>query len=154
VNHATFELERTYKAPPSRVFSAFADREVKARWFAGPPEWEERPGEFDFRVGGRETSAGGPKGGPVSSFEARYMDIVPDQRIIYAYDMHSDGVRISCSLATIELEPAGDGTRLRITEQGAFLEGYDDPKLREEGTRQLLESLAAEVERLDAVPVP
>jgi uncharacterized protein YndB with AHSA1/START domain len=82
------------------------------------------------------------------------MDIVPDQRIIYAYDMHSDGVRISCSLATIELEPAGDGTRLRITEQGAFLEGYDDPKLREEGTRQLLESLAGEVERLDAVPVP
>lgn len=90
VTHATFRLERTYDASPKRVFSAFADPAVKALWFAGPDDWESEPPEFDFRVGGRETNVGGPKGGARSSFEARYYDIVPDERIIYAYDMLSD----------------------------------------------------------------
>ena len=41
--------------------------------------------------------------------------------------MHLDDTRISVSLATVELKPAGKGTRLIFTEQGAFLDGYDDP---------------------------
>jgi uncharacterized protein YndB with AHSA1/START domain len=35
VTHATFSIERTYGAPPERVFRAFADPEAKAKWFAG-----------------------------------------------------------------------------------------------------------------------
>jgi uncharacterized protein YndB with AHSA1/START domain len=62
----------------------------------------------------------------VHSFNARYQDIVPNERIIYSYDMNLDEKRISVSLATIEFEPAGSGTKLTITEQGAFLDGYDD----------------------------
>jgi uncharacterized protein YndB with AHSA1/START domain len=147
VTHTTFTLERTYNASPKRVFSAFADPAIKATWFGGPPEWDHQPGEFDFRVGGRETDIGGPKGGPVSSFDARYYDIVPDERIIFAYDMLSGDDRISVSLATIQLEPAGEGTKLTFTEQGAFLEGYDDPSERERGTRELLDALGRAVER-------
>jgi uncharacterized protein YndB with AHSA1/START domain len=147
VTHATFTIERNYDAPPKRVFNAFADPAIKTEWFAGPPEWDNQPGEFDFRVGGRETNSGGPKGGPVSSFEARYYDIVPDERIIFAYDMLADEKRISVSLTTIELEPAGTGTRLTFTEQGAFLEGYDDPSERERGTRELLDALGRALER-------
>ena len=48
--------------------------------------------------------------------------------------MHLDEVRISVSLATLELKPAGSGTRMVYTEQGAFLDGYDDAGQREEGT--------------------
>jgi uncharacterized protein YndB with AHSA1/START domain len=147
VTHATFTLERTYDATPKRVFNAFADPAVKALWFAGPDDWENEAPEFDFRVGGRETNVGRPKGGPLSSFEARYYDIVPDERIIFAYDMLSDDKRISVSLTTIELQPAGNGTRLTFTEQGAFLEGYDDPSQRERGTRELLDALGAALAR-------
>jgi uncharacterized protein YndB with AHSA1/START domain len=143
VKHATFVIERTYDASPSRVFRAFADPVAKARWFAGPEDWSSAESTLDFRVGGRETSRGGPKGGPVHSFEARYQDIVPNERIIYAYDMHLDDRRISVSLATVELAPAGSGTRLTFTEQAAFLDGYDDAGSRERGTRDLLEALAA-----------
>ena len=60
--------------------------------------------------------------------------------------MHLDGTRISVSLATVELVPEGDGTRLTFTEQAAFLEGGDGPAMREEGTRALLDNLVAEVE--------
>ena len=141
VTHATIVIERTYDASPARVFAAWADPRAKARWFAGPEEWGPDEHELDFRIGGREISRGGPKGGPVHAYEARYYDIVPDARIIMAYEMHLDDRRISVSLATVELQPEGSGTRLTYTEQGAFLDGADDPAARERGTRELLDAL-------------
>jgi uncharacterized protein YndB with AHSA1/START domain len=150
VTHATFVIERTYAASPARVFAAWSSRTAKAGWFAGPPEWESSEHELDFRVGGRERVSGGPKGGPVHTFEARYQDIVPNQRIISSYDMHLDDKRISVSLATVELKPAGAGTRLIYTEQGAFLDGYDDAGSREHGTRALLDNLEAALRRENA----
>jgi uncharacterized protein YndB with AHSA1/START domain len=150
VTHSTFSLERTYDASPARVFAAFADGEQKAAWFGGPPDWNQPEFEFDFRVGGRERNSGGPKGGPIHRFEALYYDIVPDERIVYSYEMHLDDKRISVSLATIELAAAGDGTRLTLTEQGAYLDDFDDPKLRETGTRDLLEALGAHLAQTPA----
>ena len=141
--HATFTIERVFDAKPARVFKAFADPKAKAQWFAGPAEWTQRGRELDFRVGGRERLSGGPKGGQIHSFDALYQDIVPDERIIYSYDMHLDDKRISVSLATIELKPAGAGTRLVFTEQGVFLDGYDDAGSRERGTQGLLDKLGA-----------
>ncbi len=139
--HDTFVIERNYDASPARVFAAFADPAIKARWFAGPAEWEPDERTLDFRVGGRETSRGGPKGGPMHAMDGRYQDIVPDRRIVFTYDMHLGDVRISVSLLTLEFEAAGVGTRLTLTEQGVFLDGYDNVGQREEGTRALLDNL-------------
>ena len=147
VTHATFCLERSYQASPQRVFHAFADPEAKARWFAGPEEWVAAVAEVDFRVGGRETNVRGSKGGPVSRFDAIYQDIVPNERIMFSYDMHLDDRRISVSLTTIEFKPEGSGTRLVFTEQGAYLDGWDNPADREEGTAGWLDALGAELER-------
>jgi len=147
VTHATFVIERTYPTSPARVFSAFASREAKMRWFAGPAEWSLSEHELDFRVGGRERVSGGPKGGPRHIYEARFQDIVPNMRIISSYDMHLDDKRISISLATIELKPSGSGTHLIYTEQGAFLDGYDDAGSREHGTGELLDKLGTALAR-------
>src|SRR4051794_40750511 len=98
VTHGTFVIERTYDASPARVFAAWADPAAKSRWFAGPDEWGTAEYELDFRVGGREINRGGPQGGPIYSFESHYQDIVPDQRIVYTYEMHTDTTRISVSL--------------------------------------------------------
>jgi uncharacterized protein YndB with AHSA1/START domain len=142
VTHATFTVERRYPAAPSRVFAAWEDPEAKARWFGG----DDFTHEHDFRVGGREVSSGNVDG-TVFTYEGRYQDIVPDERIVYAYDMHMGEARISVSLATVELKPDGEGTRLVFTEQGAFLDGLDDPAQRESGTGTLLDQLARELER-------
>ena len=151
VTHATFVIERSYDASPARVFNAFADPTAKARWFAGPHEWETVEVGMDFRVGGREVNRGGPPGGPVHTFEARYHDIVPNERIISSYEMYMDETRSSVSIATVEFEPAGEGTHLRYTEQGAFLDGLDSVASREKGTQDLLDALGAALEGETAV---
>ena len=146
ITHATFTLERTYPASPARVFAAWANPEIKARWFGGPDGANDRK-EFEFKVGGREFSSGKGPNGQSYSFDVRYQDIVPDQRIVYTYEMALDGQRISVSVASIELEPAGSGTHMRVTELGAYLDGLDTSAQREHGTNWLIDQLGEELKR-------
>jgi uncharacterized protein YndB with AHSA1/START domain len=139
--HATFVIERNFAASPAQVFAAWASEQAKARWFAGSEAWKEDSRSFDFRVGGREHLRGTWRDGHVSDFEARYHDIVPNQRIVYSYGMHIDDARISVSLSTVEFKAADTGTRMLYTEQAVFLDGYDDAGSRERGTRALFDKL-------------
>jgi uncharacterized protein YndB with AHSA1/START domain len=139
----TFVIERTYDAPVAQVFRAWAEPELKARWFAGSTDALGAGYELDFRVGGREVNRGGPPGGPVYTYESEFRDIVPEQRIVYTYEMHADEARISVTVATVEFRNQGATTQLVLTEQGVFLDGHDNVAQREAGTRSMLESLAA-----------
>jgi uncharacterized protein YndB with AHSA1/START domain len=145
--HATFVIERGFAAAPARVFAAFADPQSKAKWFGGPDDWEKSDYKLDFRIGGKESVSGGPPGETVHSYNATIWDIVENERIVVGYEMHLDRMRISVSLGTTELQPSGAGTRLIYTEQGAFLDGYDDAGSREHGTRELLDQLEAFLKR-------
>jgi uncharacterized protein YndB with AHSA1/START domain len=138
VTHSTFSVDRTYDAPPARVFAAWADPDEKRRWWGGGDDSL----QLDFRIGGRELSEGAVEGMRYR-YEAVYQDIVPDERIIYTYEMHLDDTRTSVSVATVEFKAAGDGTELVFTEQGAFLDGLDDGDLRAQGTGSLLDFLAS-----------
>ncbi len=146
VTHADFTIERIFQASPEKVFSAFADPVVKKQWFKGPDDWRQEESTFDFRVGGHETSVGGPRDGWTSSFRSMYLDIVPNERIIYSYDMDLDGKEISASLAVIEFKPNSGGTKLILTEHGAYLDGWDKPESRKQGTEELLDNLAKVLE--------
>jgi uncharacterized protein YndB with AHSA1/START domain len=143
VTHDTFVIERTYAAPVADVFSAWADPSRKARWFAGSLEALGHGYELDFKVGGHERNRGGPPGGAVYTYDAEFRDIVVDERIVYTYEMSADDARLSVSVATVEFRPSNGATRLVLTEHGVFLDGRDTAAQREEGTRTLLDSLAA-----------
>jgi uncharacterized protein YndB with AHSA1/START domain len=148
VIHDTFTVERTYPATTSRVLAAFASQEAKKVW---GDTGDLQPGsdsaartEFDFRVGGRERFGFGHRG-HTYRYDALYYDLVPEQRIVYSYEMYADGARISVSVATIEFAKTSDGTALTWTEQGAYVDGFDGDQAsarRREGTAEMLDALA------------
>src|ERR1700675_2580595 len=121
VLHATFCIERTYPASPAQVFKALADPAAEAGWVTGGNGYTLLAREMDVRPGGREHVKGRGETGVVSTFDAVYHDVVADERIVYAYEMHLDDRKISVSLAAVELKSSGTDTHLVMTEQGAFL---------------------------------
>jgi uncharacterized protein YndB with AHSA1/START domain len=150
VTHDSFTIERTLDASPERVFEALSKPEVKAKWFVGPSEWKDGGDRrMDFRVGGTEHLSGTHASGMTSVFDAHYFDIVPNERIVYAYEMIVDGKKISTSLATFVIERVGSKTRLVLTEQGVYFgESHDKHNaMRREGTEGLLDQLVAFVHR-------
>lgn len=141
VVHSTFVIERVYPVAPEKVYFALSDADAKKRWFFDPDNPMPSRHEMDFRVGGKEVNAGCPSDGQMHFYNAVYQDIVPNQRIVYSYELLFGETRVSVSLATIELIAGGDGTRLILTEQGAFFDGIDSPATREHGTGELLDAL-------------
>jgi len=142
VLHGTFSLEPHYPAAPHRVFAAWAEQAAKTRWFAGA-EAEHR---LDFRVGGRETVRRAARDGHTAlAFESVYHDIVPNERIVYTSALSAGDELTTVSLTTVEFQAVAAGTRLLLTEQGAFLDGQEEPGWREEGTRQWLAALGTEL---------
>lgn len=146
VTHATFVLEHVYGVPPARVFEAWADPVVKTRWFAGALDPAAAPMRVDFRVGGTERAISRADGGPVVAYEGVFRDIVPSERIVVANWITVDGESISVSQFTAEFQAEGHGTRLVVTEQGAYLDGHDGPDSRAIGIRAQLDALATELE--------
>jgi uncharacterized protein YndB with AHSA1/START domain len=150
VVHSTFAIERSYAAPPQRVFAAFADAALKRRWFLEGKAFAAEEYSADFRVGGFERSrftfTGGPPDAPPPGTKMAndtvYLDIEPNRRIVFAYAMMVGDRRMSASLATVELAASGSGgTRFLFTEQAAFFDTFDGPQLREGGWRELFSKL-------------
>jgi uncharacterized protein YndB with AHSA1/START domain len=133
VKHSTFTIDRNYPQPPAKVFAAWADPAMKARWLMAPGHDH----SLDFRVGGTETAAGGQL-----RFVATYRDIVDGERIVYCATLH-DGDKLSTvSQTTVEFIADGDGTRLVLAEQGAYLDDMEQPEWREQGVNSQLDALA------------
>jgi uncharacterized protein YndB with AHSA1/START domain len=146
VIHRGFTLERVYPTTAAKVFRALSDPQKKRRWFAEGDGFEVESYTLDFRVGGFERARFRPTGGPPMTTDAVYLDIVIDERVVFAYTMTVGGAPMSSSLGTMELRPTGSGTRLLFTEHTAFVDGQDGSEGRREGSLGLLEALAKELE--------
>jgi uncharacterized protein YndB with AHSA1/START domain len=131
VIHDTIVLERTYDAPISKVFAAFADPKARAQW--GPPS-DTAVIIYDtaeFKAGGIDSFRCGTQADPKYFGEARYLLIQPEQCIVYSETIDADGARLSASLNTIEFTPLGNKTALKLTVHVAAFAGRD----MVEGTR-------------------
>ena len=118
VTHDTFAVERTYDASPAR-FSPPGPTPTRSRVVRVAGRGSRRVrARLPGRRAGVQPRKRMPGGNGTYTYDARYQDIVPDERIVYAYDMHLEDTRISVSLSTVELKPDGDATRLIYTEQG------------------------------------
>ena len=142
VAHSSFVIERDLSAPPARVFHAFADPDTNLSWSDCHADVPGSHHSFDFRVGGEERhEATHPDGGRQVVLK-RFLDIAPDRRIVFAYDITLDGRRLSASLVTVECAAAGESrTHMIYTEQIAYLDGHDDLQERIRGTGEGLDRL-------------
>jgi uncharacterized protein YndB with AHSA1/START domain len=137
-----FTIERRFRQSPGQTFQAFADPDLRRRWFRVPDSWTDTEWSLDFRIGGGELNAGRDQGGNQHVFRSRFHDIVEGERIVFASDMLLDGRLTSVSLTTVELRnDDGEGTHLIFTEHGAFLDDLEHPAEREHGTGLLLDGL-------------
>jgi uncharacterized protein YndB with AHSA1/START domain len=144
VQHTSFTIERKFATSPGHAFRFWSDADLKSRWNGCHPDWIVEEDIFDFRTGGHERKLWRTGEGAAQTFTAHYLDIVPDQRIIYAYEMSFAGVRLSASLVTILLAASGARCRMIYTEQVAILAGGADAgQQRLTGTEQGIDRLAA-----------
>lgn len=147
--HETFTVEQHLEASAATVFAAFRDAAVRRRWVRLPGTTTFH--RHDFGVGGGETVRSTfttlDRAPEHLEHRSRYIDIVPDRRIVYVYEARVDDTLRWTSLVTIGLRPQARGTRLRWTEQVAFVTStgdgsHDLPHLRG-ATRLRLNGLIA-----------
>jgi uncharacterized protein YndB with AHSA1/START domain len=111
-------------APPAQVYAALVDREALMAWLP-PAGMTARFERFDPRPGGSyrlvltyADASGAPgKATPESDVvEARYVDIVPDVRVVQALDFISDDPAFAGTMTmTWEVTAVDGGTRVDIT---------------------------------------
>ncbi|MGY6269819.1 SRPBCC family protein [Achromobacter denitrificans] len=141
IEHATFVIERELTASPRDAYRFWSEPRLKQRWTSCHPDWTVLEEHFDFRADGTEARRWRTPEGAEQTYRAAYLDVVPDKRILYAYEMGLGGQRISASLVTVEFAPSGAGTLMRFTEQVALLDG-SSPQGRRIGTEAGLDRLA------------
>lgn len=141
LRHTTIKLEHSYSASLERVFSEFADPVARARWSA-PSDDALIYDEADFRVGGKDVFRCGPKGDPKFRGETRYLDIVPNARVVSSETVDIDGQHLAVALTTLDFEPTGDGTMLTVTVQIVSFVGPDMIHAYESGNKSALKNLS------------
>jgi uncharacterized protein YndB with AHSA1/START domain len=146
--HGSFIHARSLPATQSVVFAAYADLNLRNRWFRIPGDERAAVHELDFRVGGGEMLRGRfAASGVFETIEdrSRFSEIVPHERIVLTYELLVDARLRSVSLASVELAPEAGGTRLTYNEHYIFVavtgDGYADRAEREAGERLQLNGL-------------
>jgi uncharacterized protein YndB with AHSA1/START domain len=145
--HGTIVLERVYDAPSARVFAAFSDPVARARWSAPSETAVLIYEEAEFRVGGRDVFRCGAKSDPRYRGETHYHDIVPGSRIVSTEVILELDKRLSAAVTTLELEPDGERTKLKLTVQLASLDGPDMIEATKMGYTNALDNLSRELQR-------
>jgi uncharacterized protein YndB with AHSA1/START domain len=116
-HHGTVVVEGVIDAPASQVYAAYADPKAREAWGAPSDTATFYYEEADFRVGGRDVARCGPKTDPRFTVESRYVDIVPERRIVWTETIREADKTLAASLTTLELVPDARRTRLKVTAQ-------------------------------------
>src|ERR671918_3235258 len=120
----TDTASRVIAAPPAKVYAALVDREALTAWL--PPDGMTGEFEgFDPRPGGSyrlvltytdASRAPGKATADSDIVEARYVDLVPDVRVVQAVDFVSDDPKFSGTMTMTWAVMAVDGgTRVDVT---------------------------------------
>ena len=137
----SFDLDRTYPAPPERVWAAFTRADLLERWVLPDPSWRLSACEVDAHEGGGYRLRFGPRpAGDSYSETATFVVFEPVERLVLDTLTTGDGETVQ-SRCTVLLRPVEGGTRLDLT-----VEGVPDAQAAEylrTGWQWCLEGIAA-----------
>ncbi len=141
MTHATLVFERDIPATVDKVFAAFENAKLRSEWGAPSDTATIIYDQEDFREGGEDRFRCGSKSNPNIHGTTRYLEIIPDRRIVTSETITMDEKRLSASLITLEFAQSGSRTKLRSTSQVASFIGQDMIKGTENGNNGSLDSL-------------
>jgi uncharacterized protein YndB with AHSA1/START domain len=133
-------VTRTFDAPPSTVFKAWSQADLFRRWWV-----PEGAGialvncDMDVRTGGKYRLEFGA-GDQTMAFYGKYLDVVPDRRIVWTNDEGEEG-----AVTTVPFEDRGGKTLL------TFHELYPSAEALEEAMEGSAAGLPTQFDQLDAL---
>ena len=109
-------VRRLIQAPPERVFRAWSDPDVAARWGWGRA-YDTIAVDLDCRPGGRwRHEIRDRTTGETFRFDGVFREVEPPRRVVHTFRWTSDrGHDEPESLVTVDLVPSGGGTEVVIT---------------------------------------
>jgi uncharacterized protein YndB with AHSA1/START domain len=133
-------VTRLFDAPPSTVYKAWSRPELFQRW------WMPRSlagvslvsCELDMRTGGKYRLEFGTGGSETMAFHGRYLDVVPNERIVWTNDEGEEG-----AITTGTFADQGGKTLL------TFHEVYPSKEALKEALQGSLAGLPEQLDQLD-----
>jgi uncharacterized protein YndB with AHSA1/START domain len=128
MEHGTIEREIHIDASPEVVFDVVSNPEHVREWWPAEAEYPATPGGAG-RIGFRD-----PEKGDIGWVQLQVVDAEPPRLFSFRWT-HEEGETAAPGnsfLVVFELEPAGEGTRLRMTESGFRERGWDEAKVAAE----------------------
>jgi len=119
----TITITRDFDAPRDRVFRAWVDADLVARWL-GPKDSEMRIDTWESHTGGAYRYAALAGGEEVAAFYGSFHEVRPDERIVWTFTW--EGMPDGVALETMTFADLGDG-RTRVTSVSVVdsMEGRD-----------------------------
>lgn len=124
-------LVRLIPAPPAKVYRAFLDPDVLARWF-GPAEFTVIDARIEPWVGGAHfTRVAGPRG-VRGWFDCTILELIPDHKLVLAWswvpeDTHEPVPQRGSTLSIILRPVPGAATELTLLHERLGGAPYEDP---------------------------
>jgi uncharacterized protein YndB with AHSA1/START domain len=112
MSEETIVMERMFDADAETLYEAWTDPKVMAQWFFVDPTWSAEV-ENELRVGGTYRLAMVLSTDERHTMSGEYLELEPHRRIRFTWNSHV----VDNSRITIEIEPVGDRTRLRLTHE-------------------------------------
>lgn len=104
-------VSRRFAASPELLFDAWFDPGAVGKWLFATPGGVSRHVEIDARVGGG-FAVHEQRGDTLAAHFGEYREIVRPNRIVFTFGSNTEG---PFSLVTVDIEPDGAGSILRIT---------------------------------------
>ncbi len=141
--HGSKTFERVYQASLTALYEAWENPAARAEWGSPDPSVTLRMRAADFSVGGEDIAECVIEGEAAYIVRTRWLDIVPERRILSCETIADRDHTLGSSLISVELLAHGRGSRMVLTVQTVAVEGSGLEEGVVTGWSAALESLAA-----------